>query len=62
MEAIRCLSCGETRWSLFGRAKPGAACPSCGGATAVERRRPGTQPPRRPPPVERRDKREPAHV
>jgi hypothetical protein len=47
MEAVRCIQCGETRWSLF----PGslehslqAPCEICGGATVVERRRPGAGP------------------
>jgi hypothetical protein len=47
MEAVRCLRCGETRWSLF----PGsfahsleASCEICGGDMVVERRRPGAGP------------------
>ena len=47
MEAVRCTQCGETRWSLF----PGslahaleAPCELCGGATVLERRRPGAGP------------------
>jgi len=48
MHGVRCLACGETRWSLFGRSveellRP---CELCGGETAVERRRPGAGPPR----------------
>jgi hypothetical protein len=55
--AVRCLTCGETRWSLFGGsiehllADP---CPACGGETVVERRRPGNFP--RKQIVERRDR------
>ena len=47
MYAVRCLTCGETRWSLFSGsiehllADP---CPACGGETVVERRRPGNFP------------------
>ena len=51
MEAVRCVECGETRWSLL----PGslshsleAPCEMCGGETVVERRRPGAGPPRLP--------------
>jgi hypothetical protein len=47
MEAVRCMQCGETRWSLF----PGsfthaleAPCEVCGGETVIERRRPGAGP------------------
>jgi hypothetical protein len=47
MEAVRCVQCGETRWSLF----PGslahslaASCEICGGDLVVERRRPGAGP------------------
>jgi hypothetical protein len=49
MEAVRCIECGETRWSLF----PGslvqaleAPCELCGGETVIERRRPGAGPDR----------------
>jgi translation initiation factor 2 beta subunit (eIF-2beta)/eIF-5 len=44
VQAVRCLQCGETRWSLFQGSverlleRP---CEICGGETAVERRRPG---------------------
>lgn len=57
MYAVRCLACGETRWSLFSGsiehvlADP---CPACGGETVVERRRPGNFP--REPVVERRER------
>jgi hypothetical protein len=47
MEAVRCIECGETRWSML----PGslasaleAPCELCGGETVVERRRPGHGP------------------
>ena len=56
MDAVRCINCGETRWTLFSGslenllAEP---CQACGGKTAVERRRPGTS--KRRPPVERRE-------
>jgi hypothetical protein len=47
MEAVRCIECGETRWSLF----PGSLahsldgpCELCGGETVIERRRPGAGP------------------
>jgi hypothetical protein len=45
MDAVRCLECGATRWTLFGQTfehllhEP---CEVCGGETVVERRRPGT--------------------
>jgi hypothetical protein len=57
MKAVRCLRCGETRWSLFNGtferllAEP---CQICGGETVVERRRPGTMPRRQF--IERRDR------
>jgi hypothetical protein len=56
MDAVRCLSCGETRWTLFSGTFEnllGEPCQACGGETVVERRRPGTS--LRRPPVERRD-------
>lgn len=41
MNAIRCMECGDTRWSLFslGSRDPGA-CELCGGQMTRERRRP----------------------
>jgi hypothetical protein len=57
MDAVRCLNCGDTRWSLSARSferllrEP---CQACGGKTAVERRRPGGA--SREPLVERRDR------
>jgi hypothetical protein len=55
MDAVRCLRCGETRWTLFRAAAeplPGRPCELCGGPTVRERRRPGAS--RRPPVLERR--------
>jgi hypothetical protein len=47
LQAVRCLQCGDTRWSLF----PGSLeralaepCELCGGETVPERRRPGSGP------------------
>jgi len=60
MEAVRCLHCGETRWTLFRTAqglKSDSPCAACGGPVVVERRRPGAAP--RIPFVERRDLRVP---
>jgi hypothetical protein len=44
MDAVRCLRCGETRWTF----RPGALarllsepCESCGGPVVRERRKPG---------------------
>lgn len=40
MDAIRCLECGDVRWSLLGlRGGPGE-CQVCGGKMVPERRRP----------------------
>ncbi len=40
MDAIRCLDCGDVRWSLMGlKGRPGA-CTMCGGEMVPERRRP----------------------
>ena len=55
MHAVRCLQCGETRWSLFAATPErllGRPCEACGGKTALERRRPGRR--TGPPAVERR--------
>lgn len=52
MDAIRCLDCGDVRWSLLGiRGEPGT-CELCGGEMAPERRRPTGG---RPEPRERRE-------
>ena len=45
VDAVRCLECGATRWTMFGaslRHLLGEPCEVCGGETVVERRRPGT--------------------
>jgi hypothetical protein len=58
MDAVRCLNCGETRWSLSARSFQrllSEPCQACGGETVVERRRPGGS--GRRPAVERRDRR-----
>ena len=40
MDAIRCLDCGDVRWSLMGlKGRPGK-CTMCGGEMVAERRRP----------------------
>jgi hypothetical protein len=56
MDAVRCLSCGATRWSF----RPGALrlllaqpCEACDGPVVRERRRPGAHAAR--PLVERRE-------
>jgi hypothetical protein len=56
VDAVRCLECGATRWTMFGATLEhllDEPCEVCGGTTVVERRRPGTGA-RRPLP-ERRD-------
>jgi len=58
MEAVRCIRCGETRWSLFSSSQAKALelpCEACGGPTVIERRHPGTGGAR--PPIERRSAR-----
>jgi hypothetical protein len=58
MDAVRCLSCGETRWSLSARSYArllSEPCQACGGETVAERRRPGAA--LRAPLIERRDRR-----
>ena len=40
MDAIRCLDCGDVRWSLMGLKGRPVACEMCGGETVPERRRP----------------------
>lgn len=46
MDAVRCLRCGATRWTLL----PGSLeqrlsepCEACGGPVVLERRRPGAR-------------------
>jgi hypothetical protein len=56
VDAVRCLECGATRWTMFGTSLAhllGEPCEVCGGETVVERRRPGTGAAR--PFMERRD-------
>jgi len=46
MQAVRCLDCGATRWTLSGASLEhllDEPCEMCGGEVAVERRRPGTR-------------------
>ena len=41
MNAVRCLECGDVRWSFLGlTTKEPARCELCGGAMVTERRRP----------------------
>jgi hypothetical protein len=40
MDAIRCLDCGDVRWSLMGLKGRPAECTMCGGQMVPERRRP----------------------
>jgi len=47
MQAVRCIECGETRWSLFPGTLAqslGTPCELCGGEMVIERRRPGAGP------------------
>ena len=44
LQAVRCVECGETRWSLFSSADPHQPCELCGGETKLERRMPGSGP------------------
>jgi rRNA maturation endonuclease Nob1 len=44
LQAVRCIECGETRWSLFSSADPHRPCELCGGETRLERRTPGSSP------------------
>jgi hypothetical protein len=60
MDAVRCLECGATRWTMTRAALAhlvGEPCELCGGETVIERRHPGTGAGR--PAVERRDVHEP---
>ncbi len=45
MDAIRCLECGDVRWSLIGIKGAPPNCTMCGGKTAPERRRPAVSAP-----------------
>ena len=40
MDAIRCLDCGDVRWSLLGLHGEPGECVICGGEMVPERRRP----------------------
>ena len=40
MDAIRCLDCGDVRWSLMGLKGTPGNCSMCGGEMVPERRRP----------------------
>lgn len=40
MDAIRCLDCGDVRWSLMGLKGRAGKCTMCGGEMVPERRRP----------------------
>ena len=45
VDAVRCLECGATRWTMFGATFEhllDEPCEVCGGETVAERRRPGT--------------------
>ena len=44
LRAVRCIECGEVRWSLFSSADPDQPCELCGGETKPERRVPGSGP------------------
>jgi hypothetical protein len=44
LQAVRCIQCGETRWSLFTSADLSKPCQLCGGETRLERRVPGSGP------------------
>lgn len=44
LQAVRCTSCGDARWSLFSTANPARPCEVCGGEMKVERRVPGSGP------------------
>ena len=44
LQAVRCVECGDARWSLFSSADPKHPCELCGGEMKVERRTPGSGP------------------
>jgi hypothetical protein len=46
LQAVRCTECGDVRWSLFSSADPDQPCELCGGMTKLERRVPGSGPPK----------------
>ena len=42
MFGLRCMECGEVRWTLFGRpTETDPTCPVCGAEMVEERRHPG---------------------
>jgi DNA-directed RNA polymerase subunit RPC12/RpoP len=43
MLGMRCVECGESRWSLLGRVQKENRCPNCGMVMVEERRRPGAR-------------------
>ena len=46
MDAVRCLRCGETRWSFRPETlarRLAEPCEACGGQVALERRHPGAE-------------------
>lgn len=54
MVGMRCVDCGEVRWSILPRkGERREQCPACGAQMVAERRQPGRRAARRP--VERRD-------
>jgi predicted RNA-binding Zn-ribbon protein involved in translation (DUF1610 family) len=44
VDAKRCLSCGEVRWSFLPLGDTEVKCPACGETMVPERRRPGREP------------------
>jgi rRNA maturation endonuclease Nob1 len=44
LQAVRCIECGDARWSLFSSADPKQPCELCGGEMRLERRIPGSGP------------------
>ena len=45
MEAKRCETCGEVRWSFIPRSEETETrCPACGAQMVEERRQPGREP------------------
>jgi len=46
LQAVSCTECGDVRWSLFSTADPAQPCELCGGQMTLERRMPGSGPPK----------------
>jgi hypothetical protein len=44
LQAVRCIECGDVRWSLFTSADVAQPCELCGGEVKIERRSPGSGP------------------